>query len=103
MNKIICINTFSGRSIYIETTKEKWHDLVEGCEVYGGFIVNGWHLNQDKIASILDQKHPEREDYKIVAIRPWREYHRDLGLSEYPDPPQPDYFISYSSVDKPEA
>jgi hypothetical protein len=100
MDKFICINTFSGRNIYIRSSEDKWQELTKGVEVFAGYMVTGWRLDQDKIEKIITGADP---DCEVVAIRPKREYHEQLGAPCPPRPPVPDYYITYSSVDKPEA
>jgi hypothetical protein len=101
-DKIICIQTFSGRNIYVRTTDEKWKELTDGIEVYSGYMANGWRLNQDKLSRIIMGTYPEREDYQVVAIHPWRDYCEELGVHFTLTPPTPNYYIIYSSIDKPE-
>jgi len=90
-NKVICINTFSGRIIYVRTTEEKWKELTAGVEVWAGYMVTGWQVDQDLIEKIVTSAYPQREYYHLVDVR-------------HPsDRPTPDYYIAYSSIDKPEA
>jgi hypothetical protein len=103
MNRIICIQTFSGSRVYVRTSEEKWRELTDGVDVWAGYMVIGWRLDQDKVSAILQQAYHERGDYEIVAISPWRPYHKQLGLECTADYPTPDYYIVYSSIDKPEA
>jgi hypothetical protein len=99
--KIICIATFSGRNIYVRTTQEKWLELTKGVEVFTGGMVVGWHLDQVKIEKIITGAYPEREEFKVVAIKPHREYLAQLGLEYVLTPPVPNYYIVYSNIDMP--
>ena len=89
-DKVILITTFSGRKVYIQTTEEKWKELTQGVEVFSGYYVTGWHLNQDKVGRVAHGEYPEREDYHVMELEAWDEK------------PTPDYYINYSSFDKPE-
>jgi hypothetical protein len=100
MNKVICITTFSGRNIYIRTSEEKWNELIAGVQVSDNMVTGG-HLDQIKIEKIIIGAYPEREDFKVVAIRPHREYLSQLGLEYTLTPPTPDYYVVYSNNDMP--
>ena len=99
--KIICIATFSGRNIYVRTTQEKWLELTKDVEVFSGYMVVGWHMDQMKIEKIITGTYPEREDFKVVAIRPHRNYLEQFGLEYTLTPPTPHYYIVYSNIDMP--
>jgi hypothetical protein len=97
MNKVICIHTLSGRKIYVLTTEEKWLELTANVEVVGN-SVSGWKLDQTKIERIITGEYPEREEYKVVAKKPYRTFD-DEGLDFFP--PTADYVVVYSNIDQP--
>ena len=96
--KAICVQTFAGRNIYILTTEEFWTRLTESVEVFSGCIVNGWEMPDGLVQSILDSGYPQRMDYEVVAITPWKDIYQQMGLMFTAKPPTPDYYISYSSI-----
>jgi hypothetical protein len=97
-DKVIRINTFSGRNIYVRTSEQKWLELTAGKEVCNNTIT-GWALDQEKIEKIITGACPD--DFKILAIRPHRGYLESQGFEYVLSTPPADYWVVYSNNDMP--
>ena len=101
MDKIICIQSYGGGSIYVATTREKWEELTRHTDTSDGHIVSGWQLDPIWMEEIIRGAHPSREHFRVVARSPWRGYFRELGIHYSIEAPAPDYFVVYSTMDRP--